>query len=103
MTKANMLAGILGASLIFFGIATAQKDGIERHLDPAILAGENVKALLLLMDADKNGKITKEEWMKFMSAEFDRLDRYKSGELDPKELKQSILQVRHPRSADVGK
>ena len=72
MTKRNALASILGASLIFLGIATAQKDGIERHPDPAILAGENVKALLLLIDADKNGKITKEEWMRFMSAEFDR-------------------------------
>ena len=103
MTKANMLAGILGASLIFLGIATAQKDGIERHPDPAILASENVKQLLLLMDADKNGKITKEEWMRFMSAEFDRLDRFKSGELDAKELKQSRLRVRHLRSADAGK
>ena len=55
--------------------------------------GENtekaeVKALLLLMDTDKNGKISKQEWMKFMEAEFDRLDNDKSGELGPKELLQ---------------
>jgi len=35
------------------------------------------------MDTDKNGKISKQEWMKFMEAEFDRLDKNKTGELSP--------------------
>ncbi len=43
------------------------------------------------MDADKNGKISKEEYLRFMTAEFDRLDQDKSGELDVKELTQSQL------------
>jgi EF hand domain-containing protein len=43
------------------------------------------------MDTDKNGKISKEEWMKFMSDEFDRLDANHNGELDPKELLQSRM------------
>ena len=43
------------------------------------------------MDTDKNGKISKQEYMNFMSAEFDRLDKDKSGELDAKELAQSQL------------
>jgi Ca2+-binding EF-hand superfamily protein len=46
--------------------------------------------LLLLMDTDKSGKISKQEWMKFMEAEFDRLDKDKKGQLDAKELEQSI-------------
>ena len=50
------------------------------------------------MDTDKSGKISKEEWMKFMEAEFDRLDKDKKGELDAKELEQ--LRVSHP---NVGK
>jgi Ca2+-binding EF-hand superfamily protein len=54
--------------------------------------------LLLLMDTDKNGK---EEWLKFMEAEFDRLDKDKKGQLDVKELTQSKLRVSHPVS--VGK
>jgi len=37
------------------------------------------------------------------SMEFDRLDVDKSGALDPKELKLSRVQVRYPRSADLGK
>ena len=49
-------------------------------------ADAQVKQLLLLMDADKNGKISKQEYMSFMLAEFDRLDLNKDGELDVKEL-----------------
>ena len=54
-----------------------------------------VKQLLLLMDANKNGKISKQEWMNFMSAEFDRLDKDKSGDLNLKELAESRLQTRN--------
>ena len=69
--------------------------------DKLALADNEVKQLLLLMDTDKNGKISKEEWMKFMDAEFERLDRDKSGELDVKELGQSKVRVSHFTS--VGK
>ena len=43
--------------------------------DKTALAEANAKELLLLMDTDKTGKISKQEWMKFMEAEFDRLDK----------------------------
>jgi hypothetical protein len=46
-------------------------------------------------DADKDGKISKQEWMKFMEAEFDRLDKDKSGDLDAKDLTQSKLRASH--------
>ena len=59
---------------------------------PKIAAGAvNVTQLLLLMDTDKNGKISRKEFMDFMAAEFDRLDTDKSGELDPRELAKSQL------------
>jgi hypothetical protein len=45
-----------------------------------------VKELLLLMDRDKNGKVSRQEFMNFMSAEFDHLDVNKDGQLDVKEL-----------------
>ena len=54
-----------------------------------------VKELLMLMDTDKNGKISKQEWMAFMEAEFDRLDKAKNGQLDVLELTQSKLPVSH--------
>ena len=44
------------------------------------------RRLLVVMDKDKSGKVSKQEFMTFMEAEFDRLDKDKSGELDLKEL-----------------
>jgi hypothetical protein len=55
----------------------------------------------LLIDTNKSDKISKEEWMKFMEAEFDRMDKDKKGQLDVKELTQSKLRVRH--FTNVGK
>jgi len=67
----------------------------EEPQDRDALGEGAVKGLLLLMDTDKNGKISKEEWMKFMSEEFDRLDKDKNGELDPEELKASRIRSSH--------
>jgi len=52
--------------------------------------------LLQLMDTDKNGKVSKEEFMRFMEAEFDLADINKDGELDPKELKRFQYALSHP-------
>jgi hypothetical protein len=71
--------------------AASQNQSDPKQADKQAVAQEDVKQLLLLMDADKNGMISKKEWMNFMSAEFDRLDMDKSGELDVKELTQSNL------------
>ena len=38
------------------------------------------------MDRDKDGKVSRAEFMKFMSDEFDQLDINKDGELDVNEL-----------------
>ena len=46
------------------------------------------KQLLLLMDTDKSGKVSKQEFMTFMEAEFNRLDLNHDGELDVRELTQ---------------
>jgi hypothetical protein len=46
------------------------------------------KQLLKLMDTDKNGKVSKAEFMAFMGNEFDRLDVNHDGELDVQELTQ---------------
>jgi Ca2+-binding EF-hand superfamily protein len=62
---------------------------------------EQAKQLLLLIDTDKSGKISKQEWMRFMEAEFDRLDKEKNGELDTRELTKSKLTV--SRSTSYGK
>jgi len=77
------------------GTVVAQKAATPKPQDQLALGEAEVKQLLLLMDTDENGKISKEEWMKFMEAEFDRLDRDKSGDLDVKDLTQSKLRVSH--------
>lgn len=87
-----LAAGILLASLT---AAFAQRASTPKKQDKYRLGEAQVKQLLLLMDTDKNGKISKQEYMNFMEAEFDRLDKDKSGELDPNELSHSQLQVSH--------
>jgi hypothetical protein len=57
-----------------------------------VAAEDYTKKLLLLMDTDKNGKVSKKEFMSFMEKEFDRLDTNHDGELDVKEL--AALRVR---------
>jgi hypothetical protein len=76
------------------GTAVAQKTD-PKSQDKLTLGESDVKQLLLLMDADKNGKISKKEYMDFMEAEFERLDKDKSGDLDVKELTQSSLRAVH--------
>jgi hypothetical protein len=52
--------------------------------------------LLQLMDTDKNGKVSKAEFMHFMEAEFDLADKSQGGELDPRELKHLQFMLSHP-------
>src|SRR5579863_1786784 len=59
------------------------------HLDSATAGLKNTIQLLVLMETDGSGKVTKAEFMHFMEAEFDRLDTNKNGELDVKELTQT--------------
>ncbi len=86
------------------GNAFAQdKAAVPKTQNKQLLTEAQVKQLLLLMDTDKNGKISRQEWMSFMAAEFDRLDTDKSGELDPKELAESRLRPSRSTFSAVGK
>ena len=88
------------AVLVTLGAAAPAKDSVLRAPDKLLLGQEHVEQLLLLMDADKSGKISKKEWMDYMNAEFDRLDKDKRGELDVKEIR-ARLRVSH--FANMGK
>lgn len=71
------------------------------ELDPGELAhtqiwaagAGRVEQLLRLMDKDRNGKVSRAEYMRFMEAEFNRLDVDRSGELSPQELSHTILRA----------
>ena len=71
--------------------------------DDRCTSGRELKQLLLLMDTDQNGKISRQEWMKFMETEFDKLDKDKTGQLDRKEPLQSTVSLKHVRHSELGK
>jgi Ca2+-binding EF-hand superfamily protein len=69
---------------VIVGLATA---GLAApRLDQGL---KQTMQLLVLMETDQNGKVSKAEFTKFMDAEFDKLDVNKDGELDVKELTQA--------------
>jgi len=94
-------AAVLVVTWVLVGIVVAQRQAVLKAQDKLALGENEVKQLLLLMDTDKSGKISKQEWMKFMEAEFDRRDKHKKGQLDAKDLEQSKLRVSYP--VNVGK
>jgi hypothetical protein len=103
MTRPKFLAASLLA-MAFFGIpAIAQKDGIFKRPDPTQLAIDDVKGILLLMNTDTNGKITRQEWIRFMAAEFDRLGPAKKGSIDPTKITPVKEQARPIHFSDLGK
>ena len=75
MTRRGVLLALVGTTAAVVGAAFAQRAAVPQPQDKTALAEANAKELLLLMDTDKSGKISKQEWMKFMEAEFDRLDK----------------------------
>jgi hypothetical protein len=106
LKERSMVLAVLVVAALFAngatpGTALAQKAAVPKPQDTLAIGEEQVKQLLLLMDADKKGQISKPEWMQFMEAEFDRLDKNRKGQLDVKELTQSKLRASH--FANVGK
>jgi Ca2+-binding EF-hand superfamily protein len=90
----NAWAGLAVVGLLTTGVgaktALARVETSQQQTDKNLTMGEKeAKKLLLLMDKDENGKVSKAEFMSFMEAEFGRLDKDKSGELDVQELTQS--------------
>lgn len=90
-----VLIAVLVAAGVMPGAAVAQSASVPKPQDRLALGESEVKQLLLLMDTGRNGKISKQEYMKFMESEFDRLDKKNNGELDVRELTQSKLRVSH--------
>lgn len=88
--------GATGATLVTtVGTASAQSTGASsdtKQKEKRLVAGEaEAKRLLLLMDRDQSGKVSKQEFMSFMEEEFQKLDINKDGELDVQELTQTRL------------
>ncbi len=75
------------------GVPPPTPEQVKRERQLAA-ATEAARELLLVIDTNKSGKISKQEWMKFMEVEFDRLDTDHKGQLDVEELTKSRIRVR---------
>ena len=86
---------VLAATGAMTGTARAQKEPVQKPRDQFAQGQDQVKQLLVLASTDKNGKVSKEDFIKFVETEVDRLNLdEKSGALDTTHLVQPIL---HPR------
>ena len=86
---------VLAASLTLLANAAAQKASVPKPQDLLAMGEAHVKNLLLLMETDKNGMVSKQEFMKYMEAQFERLDKNKIGQLNVKALTQTNLSANH--------
>jgi hypothetical protein len=82
---------VLAAAGTVLCSATVQKMPVPRPQDNLAMGEDQVRQLLLLMPTDKKSMVSRQEYMKFMEAEFNRLDKEKRGELDARKLAQSNL------------
>jgi hypothetical protein len=83
-----MVIAMLVTTCGTLGTAVAQKAAVPKPQDKLAIGEDEVKRLLPLMDHDKDGKVSKQEFLRFMEAEFDMLDKKKEGKLDIKEQTQ---------------
>jgi hypothetical protein len=101
--KVVLAIAVLAATCAIRGNAAEERQTLPKPPDKQMLKAEEVKQMLLLMDTDESGKISKQEWLRFMEAEFDRLDLDKTRSLDLRKLAVTGAQVRHIRSSNLGK
>ena len=99
IVRTVILCSTVAVSCFFLLPAAAQKASYPKPQNNLALAEPAVRELLSLMNADAHGKLSKQAYMQFMEAEFDRLDTGKSGELDVATLTRST----QARAAFVGK
>jgi hypothetical protein len=94
MRKATRMFLICAIAAMFtVEIVTGTSYQTNQASDSDSLSSGEVAQLLRLIDVNKTGKITKQQWMDFMATEFDRLDTNKSGVIDSAELSRSRLRV----------
>jgi len=89
----------LTATCLIPANAAEQSKVIPRPQDKAAIRQEAVEQLLPLVANSTEGTISKQDWLKQMEAEFDRLDKDKTGVLNVKQISQGTPR----RPYDMGK
>lgn len=104
MIKGNLVNMLMSASLVLTATGFAQTPASSPHIsNKQAIAEENTKEILLLMDTNKDGQISKQEWMNFMSAEFDRLDTDHNEYINQQELMKSRISFLRVSTETQGK
>jgi Ca2+-binding EF-hand superfamily protein len=89
----NEHIGVCVSSERLCGLTSPERVTAATTEEVGCTVGEaELKQMLPLMDQDKDGKVSKQGFMKFMEAEFDRSDKKKEGKLDVKKLTQPPAQ-----------
>ncbi len=101
MKRMKVALGIaaLAATCIIPANGAESKQPTPRLQDKTALRQEAVQQLLPLVANIEDRTISKQDWLKQMEAEFDRLDREKSGVLNVKQISQGSPR----RPYDLGK
>jgi Ca2+-binding EF-hand superfamily protein len=94
MGLVRKIVSFVAVSLVA-GAVSSDASAASKRTDAA--ARSDVRQLLSLMDKDKNGTVSKEEFLQYMSATFDALDVNRSGQLEPTELRNARTPIaKHP-------
>jgi len=104
MLRKHALVGFAVIALLAtgtgIGTALAREASTARH-DYVAMGEAEIHRLLLLMDEDKSGTVSRQEFTKYMDAEFARLEKDKNGEVPVAEP--APLNVRPYSFSTVGK
>lgn len=105
MTIVRILFTVTILALACIVVIAAGAAQSEKATPPAGSAGTPDKVaagrpyaleLLLLIDTDKDNRVSKKEWMTFMEKEFDKLDTNHDGYIDLTDMQRTRLRVVHP-------
>ena len=85
MTRAKPIVLLISISLPIAGLSS-QVSALSNRTNA--VARADVRQLVNLMDKDKNGVVSRDEFLQFMGQIFDKLDINRSGQLERSELRQ---------------
>ena len=83
MANTRQILMVLGMSLVAAGFS-GEAFAASKRTD--VTARANVRQLLQLMDRDKNGTVSRDEFLQYMGQTFDRLDVPANGQLEADDL-----------------
>jgi hypothetical protein len=78
-----LIALLLAAGGVY---AAASADDMVLYATPGYIEGLRTKEMMHMLDTDKDGMVSKDEWLTYQGKVFDALDKNKDGFLEPAEF-----------------